>query len=92
MTMRVLRKNQAYEDFLTVSESGHFSVIAPKGRFIQVAKRYPMLKNVNSQQSEQINRSLRSLSVVLAFSTFEHYMKILEMYFVHKNVKTRKKL
>ena len=29
---------------------------------------------------------------VLAFSTFEHYMKILEMYFVYKNVKTRKKL
>ena len=53
---------------------------------------YPMLMNVNSQQSEQINRSLRSLSVVLAFSTFEHYMKILEMYFVYKNVKTRKKL
>ena len=52
---------------------------------------YPMLKNVNSQQSEQINRSLRSLSVVLAFSTFEHYMKILEMYFVYKNVETRPK-
>ena len=38
---------------------------------------YPMLKGVNSQQAEQINRSLRSLSVVLAFSSFEHYMKIL---------------
>jgi len=27
---------------------------------------YPQLKGVNSQQAEQINRSLRSLSVVLA--------------------------
>ena len=53
---------------------------------------YPMLKGVNSQQANQINRSLRSLSVILAFSTFEHYMKILEIYFVYKNVKTRKKL
>ena len=53
---------------------------------------YPMLKGVNSQQAEQINRSLRSLSVILAFSTFEHYMKILEIYFVYKNVKTRRKL
>ena len=38
MTMRVLGKNKAYEDFLTVSESGHFSVIAPNGRTIQVLK------------------------------------------------------
>ena len=38
---------------------------------------YPMLKGVNSQQAEQINRSLRSLFVILAFSTFEQYMKIL---------------
>ena len=35
---------------------------------------YPMLKGVNSQQAEQINRSL---FVILAFSTFEQYMKIL---------------
>ena len=53
---------------------------------------YPMLKGVNSQQAEKINHSLRSLSVILAFSTFEHYMKILEIYFVYKNVKTRRKL
>ena len=50
---------------------------------------YPQLKGVNSQQAEQINRSLRSLSVVLAYSTFDHYMRILELYFVYKNVKTR---
>ena len=50
---------------------------------------YPQLKGVNSQQAEQINRSLRSLAVVLAFSSFDHYMKILELYFVYKNVKTR---
>ena len=45
-----------------------------------------------SQQSEQINRSLRSLSVILAHVTFDTYMKILELYFVYKNVKTRRKL
>ena len=32
---------------------------------------YPQLKRINSQQSEQINRSLRSLSVILAHSKFE---------------------
>ena len=45
-----------------------------------------------SQQSEQINRSLRSLSVILAHVTFDTNMKILELYFVYKNVKTRRKL
>ena len=50
---------------------------------------YPMLKGVNSQQAEQINLSLRSY---FGFSTFEHYMKILDIYFVYKNVNTRRKL
>jgi len=53
---------------------------------------YPQLRGINSQQSEQINRSLRSLSVILAHVTFDTYMKILELYFVYKNVKTRRKL
>ena len=54
--------------------------------------KYPHLRGVNSQQSEQINRSLRSLSVILAHVSFETYMKILELYFVNKNVKTRRRL
>ena len=53
---------------------------------------YPQLKDVNSQQAEQINRSLRSLSVVLAHSTFEHYLRILEIYFVYRNVRIKKNL
>ena len=55
---------------------------------------YPQLRGINSQQSEQINRSLHSLSVnvILAHVTFDTYMKILELYFVYKNVKTRRKL
>ena len=53
---------------------------------------YPQLRGINSQQSEQINRSFRSLSVILAHVTFDTYMKILELYFVYKNVKTRRKL
>ena len=52
-------------------------------------QRRKYLQRCTSQQAEQINRSLRSLAVVLAFSSFDHYMKILELYFVYKNVKTR---
>ena len=47
---------------------------------------YHHLRVVNSQQAEQITRSLRSLSV---FSSFDNNMKILELYLVHKNVKTK---
>ena len=47
---------------------------------------YHQLKAVNSQQAEQITRSLRSLSV---YSSFDNNMKILELYLVHKNVKTK---
>ena len=50
---------------------------------------YHQLKAVNSQQAEQITRSLRSLSVVLAYSSFDNNMKILELYLVYKNVKTK---
>jgi hypothetical protein len=52
---------------------------------------YPWLKDINSQQSEQINRSLRKLSVVLAYSKWDNYMKILELFFVRRNVKIKEK-
>ena len=51
---------------------------------------YPQLKGINSQQSEQINRSLRSLSVILAHSKFETYMKVLELFFLYRNVRVKK--
>ena len=50
---------------------------------------YPFLSDVNSQISEQLNRSLRKLSVILAYSEWENYLKILEMFFVTKNLKIK---
>ena len=46
---------------------------------------FPHLKYVNSQQAEQINRSLKSLSTVLAHYRWETYRKVLELYFVRRN-------
>ena len=50
---------------------------------------FPQLKHVNSQQAEQINRSLRSLSTVLAHYIWETYLKVLELYFVRKNMRIK---
>ena len=47
---------------------------------------FPQLRKVNSQQAEQINRSLRSLSTVLAHYRWETYLRVLELYFVRRNV------
>jgi hypothetical protein len=51
---------------------------------------FPQLKNVNSQQAEQINRSLRSLSTVLAFYKWETYLRVLELFFVRRNLSLKK--
>ena len=50
----------------------------------------PQLKNVNSQQAEQINRSLRSLATVLAHYKYETYLKVLELFFVRRNMRMQK--
>ena len=50
---------------------------------------YPMLKRVNSQVSEQTNRSLRKLSVILAYFGWENYLKVLELFFVARNLKIK---
>ena len=52
---------------------------------------FPQLKNINSQQAEQINRSLRSLATVLAHYKWETYLKVLELFFVRRNVRMKKK-
>jgi hypothetical protein len=39
--------------------------------------------------TEQLNRSLRKLSTILAYSEWENYLKTLEMFFVTKNLKVR---
>ena len=51
---------------------------------------FPQLKNVNSQQAEQINRSLRSLATVLAHYKWETYLKVLELFFVRRNMRMKK--
>ena len=38
---------------------------------------YPILKHINSQVSEQTNRSLRKLLVILAYYGWDNYLKIL---------------
>ena len=50
---------------------------------------YPCLKKVNSQISEQTNRSLRKLSVVLAYYGWENYLKVIEIFLVTKNLKNK---
>jgi hypothetical protein len=50
---------------------------------------YPQPKGINSRQSEHIIQSLRSLSVMLAFSRLEIYIRILEIFFVYRNLKVR---
>ena len=73
-----------FEGLVTSVETG-FSPIVGRTLLMSagVTLRQPLIATC------QINRSLRSLAVVLAFSSFDHYMKILELYFVYKNVKTR---
>ena len=51
---------------------------------------FPQLKSVNSQQAEQINRSLHSLATVLAHLRWETYLKVLELYFVHRILRVKK--
>ena len=53
---------------------------------------YPLLKHINSQVSEQTNRSLRKLSVVLAYYGWDNYLKILELFFVIRNLRIKNML
>ena len=50
---------------------------------------YPALKKINSQISEQTNRSIRKLSVVLAYYGWENYKKVIELFFVARNLKIK---
>ncbi len=51
---------------------------------------YPVLKTVNSQLSEQTSRSLRKLATNLAYYESANYLKVLEMFFVTRNLKIKK--
>ena len=50
---------------------------------------YPSLKRINSQVSEQTNRSLRKLSIVLAYYGWENYLELIELFLVAKNLKIK---
>ena len=50
---------------------------------------YPSLNDVNSQVSEQLNRSLRKLAIVLAYMGWENYLKLIELFLVTKNLKKK---
>ena len=50
---------------------------------------YPALKKINSQISEQTNRSIRKLSVVLAYYGWENYKKVIELFLVARNLKIK---
>ena len=50
---------------------------------------YPFLNKVNSQIAEQLNNSLRKLSTVCAYSKFETYTKILDIFVTVKNLKIK---
>ena len=51
--------------------------------------RYLYLDEINSQIAEQLNNSLRKLSTVLAYSKFENYMKIVEVFVSVKNLQLK---
>ena len=48
---------------------------------------YDMSRYPYSQIAEQLNNCLRKLSTVLAYSKFENYMKIVEIFVSVKNLK-----
>ena len=52
--------------------------------------KFPQLKHVSSQQAEKITQSLKSLSTVLAHYRWETYLKVLELYFVWRNISIKK--
>ena len=43
------------------------------------------MKDVNSQISEQLNRSLRKLSTVCAYLGWENYLRVVEIFLVNRN-------
>ena len=52
--------------------------------------KYPSLKTINSQVSEQTNRSIRKLSIVLAYYGGENYLKVIELFLVVRNLILKK--
>ena len=56
------------------------------------SQQYPFLKNVNTQLSEQRNKSLRNLATVIAYMKFSSYMKVIELSMSYYNLKVKSQL
>ena len=54
--------------------------------------KYPEMREVNTQIAEQLNNSLRKLSTVVAYSNFQTYLKIIQIFITIKNLKIKKVL
>ena len=52
--------------------------------------KYPEMNDVNTQIAEQLNNSLRKLSTVLAYSNFQTYLRIIQIFITIKNLKIKK--
>ena len=51
--------------------------------------KYPDMNHVNTQIAEQLNNSLRKLSTVVAYSNFQTYLKIIEIFITIKNLRIK---
>ena len=48
------------------------------------------MNHVNTQVAEELNNSLRKLSTVVAYSSFDNYLKIIEIFITIKNSKIQR--
>ena len=53
---------------------------------------YPHMNHLNTQIAEQLNNSLRKLSKVVAYSHFQTYLKIIQIFITIKNLQIKKVL
>ena len=52
--------------------------------------KYPVMNDINTQIAEQLNNSLRKLSTVVAYSNFQTYLRIIQIFITYKNLKIKK--
>ena len=51
--------------------------------------KYPVMNDINTQIAEQLNNSLRKLSTVVAYSNFQTYLRIIQIFITVKNLKIK---
>ena len=51
--------------------------------------KYPAMSEVNTQIAEQLNNSLRKLATVVAYSNFQTYLRIIQIFISVKNLKIK---